>query len=68
MGRRCRYRDGAGEQAAVKADDFVVMVRGSAEEMGRAKTILGTANPKRLDTHAGVNETELAAPAVRAAG
>jgi len=55
-------------EAAVKADDFVVMVRGSAEEMGRAKTILGTANPKRLDTHAGVNEREMAAPAVRAAG
>jgi hypothetical protein len=55
-------------EAAVKADDFVVMARGSAEEMGRAKAILGTADPKRMDTHAGINETEMVAPAVRAAG
>jgi hypothetical protein len=55
-------------EAAVKADDFVVMVRGSAEEMGRAKAILGATNPKRLDAHTVVNETEMASLAVRAAG
>lgn len=43
-------------EAAVKADDFVVMARGSAEEMARARTILGTLNPKRLDSHTGLQE------------
>ena len=47
-------------EAAVKADDFLVMARGSAEEMTRAKGILGAANPKRLDVHVGA---KAAAPA-----
>ncbi len=40
-------------EAALKADDFMVMAHGSAEEMTRAKAILGTANPSSLDVHAG---------------
>jgi len=40
----------------VKADDFLVMARGAGAEIARAKSILGTANPKRLDVHAGVSE------------
>jgi len=31
-----------------------VMAHGTAEEVARAKEILGTANPSRLDVHAGV--------------
>jgi hypothetical protein len=39
-------------EAAVKADSFVVMVRGEAAEIARAKKILAAANPSRLDVHA----------------
>ena len=35
----------------IKADGFLVMARGSREEVARAKTILGAANPSRLDVH-----------------
>ena len=41
-------------EAALKADSFLVMAHGSAEEMARAKAILGTVNPSRIDVHAGV--------------
>jgi hypothetical protein len=41
-------------EADLKADSFLVMAHGTAEEMARAKTILGTANPSRLDLHAGM--------------
>ena len=40
-------------ETAVKADSFLVMAHGAAEEVARAKSILGTANPSRLDVHAG---------------
>ena len=40
-------------ETAVKADSFLVMAHGAAEEIARAKAILGTANPSRLDVHAG---------------
>ncbi len=50
-------------EAAVKADSFLVMAHGSGEEMLRAKAILGTANPSRLDVHAGVKFAE---PAIAA--
>ncbi len=39
-------------EAAVKADGFMVMAHGTAEEMARAQSILGTTNPLRLDVHA----------------
>ena len=32
-------------ETAIKADDFLVMARGSADEMARAKTILATTSP-----------------------
>jgi hypothetical protein len=41
-------------ETALKADGFLVMAHGTAAEMARAKTILGTLNPARLDVHAGV--------------
>ena len=37
----------------LKADSFLVMVHGTAEELSRAKTILGKINPSRLDVHSG---------------
>ena len=56
-------------EAAVKADDFLVIAHGSAEEVARAKAILGTERPTRLNVHAGaaagVVPTDLL---VRAAG
>ncbi|MGP8122699.1 MAG: hypothetical protein ACLP8B_19520 [Xanthobacteraceae bacterium] len=45
-------------ETAVKADSFLVMVHGAAAEIARAKTILATANPSRLDVHAGVKALE----------
>ena len=38
-------------ESAIKADSFLVMARGAAEEIARAKTILGATNPSRLDIH-----------------
>jgi len=38
-------------EAAVKADDFLVMAHGSAEQVARARAILSTLNPNRLDMH-----------------
>jgi hypothetical protein len=48
-------------ETAVKADGFLVMAHGSAEEMARAKTILGEAKPSQLDVVAGVKTPEHAA-------
>ena len=39
---------------AIKADGFLVVAQGTADEMARAKTILETANPSRLDLHEGI--------------
>jgi uncharacterized membrane protein len=44
-------------ETALKADQFLVMAHGSAEEVGRAKAILSTVNPSRIDTHEGLRET-----------
>ncbi len=41
-------------ESAVKADGFLVMAHGSAAEMARAKAMLDTANPTRLDLHQGL--------------
>ncbi len=38
-------------ESALKADSFLVMARGTKEEIARAKTILGATNPSRLDIH-----------------
>lgn len=42
-------------ETALTADSFLVMAHGTAEEVARAKTILGTTSPVRLDVHAGAN-------------
>ena len=36
----------------VKADGFLVMAHGSSQETARARTILDTVNPSRIDVHA----------------
>jgi hypothetical protein len=45
-------------EATVKADGFLVTAHGTAEEMARAKAILGTTNPSRLDVHTVTNVAE----------
>jgi len=45
-------------ETALKADDFLVMAHGTAAEMARAKAILSTANPSRVDVHADVKAEE----------
>jgi len=40
-------------EAAVKADDFLVMAHGSAADMARAKAILGESNARSVDVHSG---------------
>ena len=45
-------------EAAVKADGFLVLAHGAAEEIARAKTILGAATPSRLDVHAAMKAVE----------
>jgi hypothetical protein len=47
-------------ETAVKADKFLVMAHGPAEEMARAKAILGSLNPSRVDLHEGVVAAESA--------
>jgi hypothetical protein len=48
-------------ETAVKADGFLVMAHGSAEEMARAKAILKEAKPSQLDVVAGAKTPEHAA-------
>ena len=48
-------------ETALKADSFLVMAHGSATDVARAKTILGSVNPSRVDLHSG---TQTAAPSV----
>jgi hypothetical protein len=50
-------------ETALKTDSFLVMAHGSAEEIVRAKTILGTVSPSRVDVH-----TQAAEPAIAAVG
>ena len=45
-------------EAAVKADGFLVMAHGTAEEIARAKAVLGTLGPSRLDIHHGTKPVE----------
>ena len=40
-------------ETAIKTDGFLVMAHGTADEVSRAKAILATSNPSRLETHAG---------------
>ena len=55
-------------ETAVKADSFLVMAHGAAAEIARAKTILATARPSRLDVHAGVKAVEPAGHLAPAGG
>jgi hypothetical protein len=55
-------------ETAVKADNFLVMAHGPAEDVARAKTILGTTNPSRLDVHSGAKIAEPADHLVPMAG
>jgi hypothetical protein len=55
-------------ETAVKADSFLVMAHGAAAEIARAKTILGTLKPSRLDMHAGVKAVEPAGHLAHAGG
>jgi hypothetical protein len=41
-------------EAALKAEGFMVVAHGTAQEMARAKTILGTNNPSILEVHTAV--------------
>ena len=54
-------------ESAIKADSFLVMARGTAEEIARAKTILGATNPLRLDIHRDEDAIAPAASSVPAA-
>jgi hypothetical protein len=45
-------------EADVKADGFLVMARGPAAEIVRAKAILGSVNPSRIDVLTGAKPTE----------
>ena len=44
-------------EQAVKADGFLVIVHGLAEELMRARAILALGNPSRLDLHDGLTTT-----------
>jgi hypothetical protein len=44
----------------MKADGFLVMAHGTAAEVGRAKMILGTVKPSRLDVHTDMKAAEQA--------
>jgi len=52
-------------ETALKTDNFLVMARGPAAEIARAKTVLGTVNPTGLNVHKGVKTPEAANAAGR---
>jgi len=45
-------------ETAVKSDSFLVMAHGPEAEIARAKTILGTVKPSRLDVHTAAKAVE----------
>ncbi len=45
-------------EQAVKADGYLVVAHGSADEMARSKAILESSNPTRLDLHQNVSPQE----------
>jgi hypothetical protein len=53
-------------ESDLKADAFLVMAHGPAAEMARARAILGTTNPSRIDVHAGAKAAEPAGDLVHA--
>jgi len=50
-------------ETAITADGFLVTAHGPAEEMTRAKSILGTLGAARVDLHEGAPSSESTAPA-----
>jgi hypothetical protein len=55
-------------ETAVKADSFLVMAHGPTEDVARAKAILGTLKPSRLDVHTGAKAARPADHFVPAGG
>ena len=47
-------------ETAIKADGFLVMAHGSADEMSRARAVLATSNPSRLELHSGMQAAKAA--------
>jgi hypothetical protein len=54
-------------ETALKADSFLLMAHGPAAEVDRAKTILATMSPSRLDVHASGKAAEAPGNPVHAA-
>jgi hypothetical protein len=50
-------------ETALKADDFLVMAHGTADEMARAKAILGSSNATSIDIHQAAAQLEHASAA-----
>jgi hypothetical protein len=50
----------------LKSDHYLVMAHGSAEESARARTVLESLRPARLDVHEGEKSIEPAAQPVYA--
>ena len=46
-------------ETELKADNFLAMAHGTEADATRARAILSTENPLRLDTHAGVKSDDL---------
>jgi hypothetical protein len=64
-----RYSEAlAGSGWPVLRDRILVMAHGATDEIARAKAILATANPSRLDVHAGVKSAQSADGLVPTAG
>jgi hypothetical protein len=55
-------------EADMKADGFLVMAHGEADEVMRAKKVLRTTGPSRLNTHVGVEMPESEDALIRAVG
>jgi hypothetical protein len=55
-------------ETAIKADSFLVMAHGPADEVARARAILGTLKPLQLDVHAGAKAAKPADNLVPMAG
>jgi len=51
-------------EAALKADEFLVMAHGAAEDVARARGVLAAAAPARIDVHQGNAPTGVLATAV----
>jgi hypothetical protein len=49
-------------ETAVREDGFLVLARGTSEEVARAKEILQTIEPTRIDVHQGTTGAEPAGP------